>query len=108
MGWNRPPNSPNSDILERMSKRMKTLIPAVLGTGFVVYLIYSSLQLSPIVCEVTMEFRGRTETRQASGVTSQDATTTAINNACTLITNGRDESIVCTASEPANVECFES
>jgi hypothetical protein len=91
-----------------MSKRMKTLIPLVLGTGFVAYLIYSSLGLSPITCEVTMEFRGRTETRQASGVTRDEATTTAINNACTLITNGRDESIACGAREPARVECAES
>ena len=91
-----------------MSKQITVVIPIVLGVIFLGYLVYSSLSLSPITCEVMMEFRGRTETRQASGVTEAEATTTAINNACTLITNGRDESIACGAAEPVSVECSES
>lgn len=81
------------------------MIPLVLGAGFLAYLVYSSLGLSPITCEVSVEFRGRTETRRASGVTREEATRTAVNNACTLITNGRDESMACGATEPVNVEC---
>ena len=87
---------------------MKTAIPLALGAMFVGYLVYSSLSLSPIVCEVTVEFNGRTETRQASGVTEEEATMTAVNNACTLITNGRDESMACGAAEPVRVECAEA
>ena len=91
-----------------MSKQLTFVIPIVGGLIFISYLVYSSLSLSPITCEVTMEFNGRTETRQASGVTEQEATTTAINNACTLITNGRDESMACGADQPVRVECSES
>ena len=91
-----------------MSKQIKVVIPLVLGVIFISYLVYSSLNLSPIICEVTVEFQGRTQTRQASGVTEEEATMTGINNACTLITNGRDEQIPCTAAEPVSVECLEA
>jgi hypothetical protein len=91
-----------------MSKQITVVIPIVLGVIFLGYLVYSSMSLSPITCAVTVEFRGRTETRQASGVTEDEATTTGINNACTLITNGRDESMACTAAPPVRVECAES
>jgi hypothetical protein len=91
-----------------MSKSMKIAIPLVLGVVFLGYLVISSLSLSPITCEVTVEFRGRQETRRASGQSESEATLTAVNNACTLITNGRDESIACSAAEPVDVECFET
>ena len=91
-----------------MSKRIKALIPLVLGAAFLAYLVVSSMQLSPVTCEVTMDFRGRTETRQASGQTTDEATMTATNNACALIANGRDESILCGQTPPASVECEES
>jgi ABC-type microcin C transport system permease subunit YejB len=91
-----------------MSKQISLVIPILLGVLLLSYLIYSAMSLSPIICEVTMEFNGRTDTRQASGVTEQEATTTAINNACTLITNGRDESMACGADQPVSVECAES
>ncbi len=91
-----------------MSKRMKALIPLVLGAGLVAYMVFSFRGLSPVTCEVTMDFRGRTETRQASGRTRETATMTAVNNACALIANGRDESILCGQTEPTLVECEES
>jgi hypothetical protein len=91
-----------------MSKTMKVAIPLVGGIAFLGYLVLSSMTLSPITCEVTVEFRGRRETRQASGQAEAEATTTAVNNACTLITNGRDESMACGAAQPASVECWET
>lgn len=87
---------------------MKIAIPIVLGVGFLAYLVYSSMGLSPVTCEVTVEFRGRRETRQASGMSEEEATMTAINNACTLITNGRDESMACSGAEPIEVNCAAS
>jgi len=91
-----------------MSKTMKLAIPLVGGALFLGYLIVSSMSLSPITCEVTVAFRALQETRQASGQTEAEATMTAVNNACTLITNGRDESMACGAAEPVSVECWET
>lgn len=91
-----------------MSKTMKIAIPLAGGVLFLGYLVISSMSLSPITCEVTVEFRGRQETRQASGQAEAEATMTAVNNACTLITNGRDESMACGAAEPLAAECWET
>ena len=88
-----------------MSKPLKVAIPIVLAAGFVAYLIYSSLGLSSLTCEVCMEFNGQTDCRRAAGTTRDEAVQTAVNNACALISNGRDESIVCGAKEPQSIMC---
>ena len=89
-----------------MSKQLKIAIPVVLGALFVIYLIYSTVGLASVTCEVCVEFRGRMDCRTASGTSAEEATNTAVNNACALITNGRDESISCTSSPPQTVMCL--
>jgi hypothetical protein len=88
-----------------MPKPLKIAIPLLLGAGFLLYLVYSSLSLASVTCEVCVEFNGRTDCRTAAGTTLDEATQTAVSNACALISNGRDESIACTSSEPVTVMC---
>ena len=91
-----------------MSKNVKLVIPIVVGALFVAYLVYSSLNLDQVTCEVCMEFGGRVDCRRASGTSDEEATQTAINNACALLASGRDASISCSRTPPQSVTCEES
>ncbi len=88
-----------------MSKTVKVVITLVAGVVFVTYLVYSSLNLDQATCEVCMEFGGRVDCRTASGTSDEEATQTAINNACALLTSGRDASIACSRTPPQSVTC---
>ncbi len=88
-----------------MSQTIKLALSIGLGVAFLAYLVYSSLGLNPITCEVCVEFRGRVDCRSASGESNEEAIQTGIQNACSLITNGRDESISCTSRPPQSATC---
>jgi hypothetical protein len=88
-----------------MSKSLKIAIPLILGVGFLVYLVYSTLGLASVTCEVCVMFNGRVDCRTASGTTAEVAADTGRNNACALLTNGRDELIPCTQMQPVSTMC---
>ncbi len=88
-----------------MSKPLKVAIPLLLGAGFLAYLVYSSMALASVTCEVCVVFNGRMDCRVASGTTADEATDTGRNNACALLTNGRDELISCTTSPSESAMC---
>ena len=90
-----------------MSQTFKLVLSIGTGVAFLAYLIYSSLGLNPITCKVCVEFKGRVECRNASGETNDEAIQTGVQNACSLITNGRNESISCTSQPPQIAECTE-
>jgi hypothetical protein len=54
-----------------------------------------------------MEFDSDRACRTARGPSSQEATSTARDNACALIAFGREDSIRCGNTEPASVRCTE-
>ena len=91
-----------------MSKIFKIVFPLVLGLLLLAYLVYSSLNLGGVSCEVCVEFAGRTQCRTAIGRTAPEATQTAKDNACYLVTSGRDELIPCTESPPLSIMCDNS
>ena len=88
-----------------MSKPLKIAIPLILGAGFLAYLVYSSLGLASVTCEVCIRFNGQVDCRIASGTSADEATDTGRNNACALLTNGRDELIACTQTQPQSTMC---
>jgi uncharacterized membrane protein YfcA len=91
-----------------MSRTFKIAFPLALALGFLVYLVYSSLGLGGVSCEVCVEFAGRSECRTATATNAADATATAVSNACSLVTSGRDELIPCLESPPISVQCDNS
>jgi len=91
-----------------MSKPFKIAFPLVLAAGFLAYLLYSSLNLGGVSCEVCVEVAGRSACRTATGTTAREATQTAQSNACALVTSGRDELIPCTESAPVTTQCVNS
>lgn len=88
-----------------MSKTAKILVTV----GFVTvlaYIIYSSLGLAKVQCEVCMDFRGRTSCRPGIGANRDEAFATAKRVACADIAFGRDDSIACTElTQPKSFSC---
>jgi hypothetical protein len=70
---------------------------------FVVLLVYSTLRLGEVTVEVCMEFNGRSNCGTAAAPTEEEAIRTATDNACALISSGRDESMACARAAPKSV-----
>ena len=89
-----------------MSKTAKIIVAA----GFlalIAFIVYSTMDLARVNCEVCMEFRGRTSCKPAFGVTKEEALRTATTIACSEIASGRDETIVCQGAQPKSLDCKE-
>ncbi len=85
-----------------MSTGIKLII-AVGAMALVAALVYLSFQHDQVRYEVCMDFQGRQRCAIASGQTREEAIRAAQAAACTLITSGRDENILCLDSPPRSV-----
>jgi hypothetical protein len=56
-------------------------------------------------CEVCMTFNGRSECRSAKGASDNEATQTAIQNACALISAGMTATVQCQNRQPDKLVC---
>lgn len=74
---------------------------------FLVYIIYSSMEVAQVSCEVCITFRGKTECRTAAGANAAEAQRTATDVACTLMTSGMSEGIACGNTPPTRLMCKE-
>jgi hypothetical protein len=87
-----------------MSKSTKILIAA----GFVallVFIMYSTMGLAKVNCEVCVEFHGKTVCRSAAGTTQDEAIKSAVDVACSDLAAGRTENIACEATRPKTASC---
>lgn len=67
--------------------------------------VYSSLQVGHIRCEVCIEFRGRQSCRAVDGNSAQEARMSAINNACAQLASGVTDSMACERTPPTRDSC---
>jgi len=88
-----------------MAKRPNPMrwIMIVGGITLVCLLIYFSIQQTRIQYEVCMTFKGGMHCATATGATSAEAIRSAQEIDCELLSNGRDENMVCLDSPPTNV-----
>jgi hypothetical protein len=87
-----------------MSKTTKIVIAA----GFVAllaFIVYSTMGLAKVNCEVCVEFHGRTVCRPAAATTQDEATKSAVSVACSDLAAGRTENIACENTRPKTVTC---
>ena len=88
------------------SPQAKIAIVTVVLLGITLgVLIYAMLQQAQIACEVCVTFRGRTTCRTAAGPDREQATRTAIDNACGLLAAGMADSISCSNTRPDSTTC---
>ncbi len=82
-----------------------TLVAIVFGVIILAIIIYQTMGLRQVECEVCVELDGRSKCVSVKGESDQQAIQTAKENACSFITNGRTEAIRCNRSAPTKVEC---
>ena len=76
--------------------------------GFVLllgYIIYSSMGLSKVSCEVCISFRGGTKCSTAQGTNAEEAQRTATGVACTFLSSGMTDTIACGNTPPVKLMC---
>jgi len=66
-------------------------------------LIHSTLQATSAEYEVCMDFRGRSHCASATGTSSSVAIRSAEEIDCQMLSNGRDETMVCLDTQPSSV-----
>jgi hypothetical protein len=88
--------------VKKQSSNVKLLI-LVGAVVLVGVLIYSSLEQERYRYEVCMNFRGNAHCATAAGATAEDAIRSARDIDCSQLANGRDENMVCLATEPTQV-----
>ena len=90
--------------LSGMSKTTKIVIAA----GFVAlvgFIIYSTMGLAKVNCEVCVEFHGRTSCGSAAGITQDEAVKSGVSVACSDLAAGRTENIACERTPPKKMSC---
>jgi hypothetical protein len=83
----------------RLQMRIITVVGAMLLVG---YLLHSSMEQTQNKYEVCMNFKGMVHCATASGATPSDAIRSAQDIDCSMLANGRDETMVCVGSPPTN------
>lgn len=89
---------------ERHTDVKKFLVP-VFFIGFLIFVVYSTLQLNVVSCYVCVEYRGKIECASASGRTKELAADAAVTVACSGISSGVTESIACTNAPRVREDC---
>jgi hypothetical protein len=79
------------------------LVGIIIFIALMGLLAYSTLKLGGTRVEVCMAFSGQQSCRTASGSSREQATRTAIQNACGEIASGVTDSLACERSEPVKV-----
>jgi len=74
----------------------------ILAAGATLVLILWSVTTAQtrVSCEVCLVFNGRDVCREALGATEEEATRTAVDNACAQVASGMTASVACTTRTP--------
>ncbi len=68
-------------------------------------LIYAMTQQAQVTCEACVTFHGGTQCRTAVGPDRDQATRTAVDNACGFLASGMAQNISCSNTPPDSVRC---
>jgi hypothetical protein len=82
------------------------LISVLFLLAFVGLVVYSTLDLNKVTCEVCMTFNGVSKCAKASGTTREEAQRTATDTACAPISSGMTDSIKCSNTTPDSITWF--
>lgn len=84
----------------KIQVRVISIVGAIVLLGV---LLYSSRQQAQNKYEVCVTFKGAMHCATASGATSAEAIHSAQDIDCEMLSNGRDENMVCLDSPPSSV-----
>jgi hypothetical protein len=73
--------------------------------GLIGFIVWSSLHVGSVRCEVCIDFGGRQACRAVDGATVTEARTSAINNACAFLASGVTQVMACERTPPTREQC---
>jgi len=79
------------------------IVIALGAVALVAYLVVSSIEQTRLKYEVCMDFKGATHCATATSSSASEAVHSAHEIDCQLLTNGRDELMVCMDQTPSRV-----
>jgi hypothetical protein len=74
---------------------------------FMLFVVYNSLQVSGVRCEVCISYAGRSQCRTVDGDSRQEALMAATNNVCAFLASGVTDTMACSRMPPTKAECTE-
>jgi hypothetical protein len=80
-------------------------LAGVVLLAIVAVVVWSSLRVGSVRCELCMEFNGRRACRAVDGASEEDAFAAARTNACALLASGVTETMACERTPPASSSC---
>lgn len=81
------------------------LITIAIILGFIAFLAWGTLSSQPVTCDVCVRYNGLENCATASGVSEEEATTTAQTTACGPLTGGMNDAIACGNLVPVTRQC---
>ena len=79
---------------------------SLVGLGAIVaVVVYTSLDVGVVRCEVCITYQGREACRAVDGATAEDAQQSAVNNACALLASGVTDTMACERTTPTRLAC---
>ena len=79
---------------------------SLLGLGAVIsFVVYTSLDVGAVRCEVCITFEGHEACRTVDGTTESETRQAAITNACALLASGVTRTMACERTTPTRQSC---
>ena len=73
--------------------------------AFMGFVVYGSLNVGGVRCEVCITFKGRSQCRTVDGATEEEARMAATTNVCAFLSSGVTDSMACSRTPPTRAEC---
>ena len=80
-------------------------VTAAVLLGLIGFVVWSSLHIGGVRCEVCIDFNGRQACRTVDGNTEQETREAAITNTCAFLASGVTQTVACQHTPPTRAEC---
>ncbi len=89
------------------ARRRRTLNWIALAAlfGFMGFVVWRSLHLQGVRCEVCITYNGLSQCRTVDGEREEDAHQAAVSNVCAYLASGVTEGMACGRTPPTKSEC---
>jgi hypothetical protein len=101
------PPTPRPAAAPRSRRRRTGALALAALFLFMALVVYRSLHIGGVRCEVCITYRGAAQCRTVDGETREDALMSATTNACAYLSSGVTDGIACNRTPPTKSECTE-
>jgi hypothetical protein len=90
-----------------MARRRNPLVKIALAALFLFmgFVVYRSLHLQGVRCEVCITYNGLSQCRTVEGEHEEDVHQAALNNVCAYLSSGVTDSMACMRTPPTKSDC---